>query len=461
MKFIKDLTIDYLFFLNNFNELKKMKIDSLEVSSIAISTSNPQYVHLNSEIIIQNFDKIEKFLIENDPKQKTTLDKYEKYYLNISYSYLMHLYKQNKLDFNDPILLKTPRFIFYLFKFNDKNKFNQETIKKLEDGLLRDIKYAYNYVFDVLKKPWKKLEENPEYFNHSDIDLKLQYISKIVIDNIDLKNSNKHYVYAIFDYLTNNPTYKKDLDLFLSSNNLLEYSLRNIFSSHYFKQLDEYILKNHPKSYGLFYYLLDISFLNKKIEEYNLEEVMNRVYEVPEALISVINRFQNNKNFINDILKNSDIINKNILNDVESLVWFLNFIIIKKNDYFMNFMKNHPQIIDLIIKKLDDDLILSSFMYCFIYYESRDLKDEDFLSDKKIERIRELFEKKYPYFLQKISQYSKSSLYYAISARKQFIEGEKAIFEVPFHKQQYLEMLKRLGPQEVKNYDHYDFSEIK
>lgn len=460
MKMIKNLSIEYSLFLNNFKELKKIEIKNLTVYPIVTTSSDPEFVHLNSQQISQNEEKIKKFLLENNLNDPINFDEYKFIYNNIQYSYLMYLYKENKLKLNDPILLNSNRFMYYLITQRD-DEISEKDIKNFEKIFLKDEQFSYRYAINVLRKPWKELEESDFYFNKDKTDIKFQYLVRCVIPNINLKNTNKHYVYVIFDYLINNPIYKHDLDSLLSSKNLIEMTLKDFFQFHYLKQLDEYMLKNHPKNYGIFYYFLYNSYFNQKLETYNLNEVMKKVREVPAALVSVFQRFQNNKQLLNEFLEDSETINKNMLKDLKTLASFLNFVFIKKQKYFFNFMDNNSNIIKDIFKAIEDEAVLSEFMIAIFKYYSQDIEEDDFLSDAKKERFKEIFQKRFPETIKKISQYSKSAINYAINIREQFIEGEEAIFKVPIFKEEYLRMLKKLGPTKVKNYDHYDFSIIK
>jgi hypothetical protein len=460
MKLISELKINYILFIDNFNQLKKIKINILSISPFIGRTSDYYQTHLDSNEVFKNQEKIKKFLSNNTIDDADNIPDYKFFYINIQYSYLMYLYKEKKLDFNDDILLRSNRFMFFLIT-KHSNEVNSEKIKDFEKGFLKNEEYSYKYATEILRKPWKELEESNFYFNPKSVDLKLEYLKKCVIGNINLKGTNKHYIYITLDYLMNNPTYKKDLDLLLASKNLLEWTLKDLFQFHYLKELDEYILKNHPKNYGLFYYFLYNSYFNQKLETYNLNEVMKRVCEVPAALFSVFQRFQNDKKLINEFLENSEVINKNMLKDLKTLVLFLNFISIKKQKYFFDFMDNNLNIIDDIFKVIDDDSTLSEFMRGVGAYYSQDIKDDDIFSDAKSKRFKEVFEQKFPQVIKKISQYSKSALSYVINTREQFIEGEEAIFKEPLFKQEYLKMLKKLGPKKIKNYNSYDFSEIK
>ena len=467
MKLIKQLKVDYDFFIINFNELKKIKINNLTVLPFITKLSQPDETHLTSTQVVENIEKIKEFLSYNNPDDENEISSYEFIYDSIQYSYLMYLYKEKKLNFNDPILLKSGRFILFLLMyrlmyFRKEKEFDLETKKILENNLAKHAEYAYLYAIRFLKKPWKELEQSKNYYDIKLSSIKLEYLTDCIVNNIDFKNTDGESSRVIFDYLINNPIYKKDLDILLSSKNLIEWTLKGLFSFNYFRKLDEYIFNNFEYIYvNHFYSYMYFNSLNQKIEKFDLKEVRKRIYETPTMLILFIDEFQRDKDIMNEIYNNSEIINKNMLKDLKSLAVFLNFIAIKKQKYFFDFMDNNLNIIDDIFEAIKDDSVLSNFTSAVAYYYLQDIKDEFLFSDIRRKRFKELFETKFPQVIKKISQYSNSALSYAISTGEQFIEGEKEIFKEPFLKKQYLEMLKKLGPKEIKNYDSYDFSEIK
>jgi hypothetical protein len=442
MKLIKQLKVDYDFFIINFNELKKIKINNLTVLPFITKLSQPNETHLTSTQVVENIEKIKEFLSYNNPDDENEISSYEFIYDSIQYSYLMYLYKEKKLNFNDPILLKSGRFILFLLMyrlmyFRKEKEFDLETKKILENNLAKHAEYAYLYAIRFLKKPWKELEQSKNYYDIKLSSLKLEYLTDCIVNN-------------------------KDLDILLSSKNLIELTLKGLFSFNYFRKLDEYIFNNFEYIYvNHFYSYMYFNSLNQKIEKFDLKEVRKRIYETPTMLILFIDKFQRDKDIMNEIYNNSEIINKNMLKDLKSLAVFLNFIAIKKQKYFFDFMDNNLNIIDDIFEAIKDDSVLSNFTSAVASYYLQDIKDEFLFSDIRRKRFKELFETKFPQVIKKISQYSNSALSYAISTGEQFIEGEKEIFKEPFLKKQYLEMLKKLGPKQIKNYDSYDFSEIK
>ena len=414
----------YLFLILNYH-------NEFDIIYLVISIEQNKIINLKhlfkSKEKIENFNVIKKynfiFICYSSNKN---------FYYRIYSENLMFL-KENKIDFNNEIILK----IFYTMNF--------VYIIKIQNKItLIDLNYEINKFDSFL---FNEKKNSIELSNL--IDLKISKFKNILYlydqesKNIYLSEFSKNKDKIILKLFKTHHIFLKDIFFSVQKNKLLTYKLDDFNFNYYF------INNSDPNFYSNVKYL-PFNYYNN---DYNSIKINNSYSYILIQYINYINNFGNfnlKTNFLNDPnLLNSPqffCLNSNIVIDNEILSKFQN----KKEDLIINIKILCQYLIVLYNSnnKIDENII-SFFKEIIFNYEN--IKNEnkifilyEFLELNKIKKIK--FIKDSKSFIFQINNNDKLNII------------EKLIFMVLFYDKEYfLDFIKLLSEYEYKYFQSEEY----
>ena len=401
MKYIFNLNCSLKQFVSL--DLKNIKIDNFLVIELY------QKNNLEKNEIKDNFKNIEEF-IKKDPDDFSKINNYHRYYYRVSYNYLNYKFNNDLIDpvKDKKIILMSPYFCYFIIeqrslKNNKISIFKDFTKQELSKVILKDINVALKYAVNFADpEPLKELEELPEFsfydsMNIELFELQVAYLKRNIYGYYNYKISDKE---EVFERFIESPNRRKLFNDILNNGFLRDKRFR-ILPDSQSHNLMKYIIKNHSKSFGSFaeYYLY---LTNRK--DVDIEKIDDIIFYDKEAIKKW---FMISKSPFksNSYLKNRERIENLFIKDLSSLNDFMITLLTKafSNDKKYDFLdRRFSDIIEEILKIKDEEK-LYNFLHDF-YGSIGSYLDEKF----NFRNFRDREMKKYPKFIEHISQFEKT-----------------------------------------------------
>ena len=454
--------------------LKKIKID--EISITEIHSVLPDKF---KKIINENVDDYKKYIKETDPDDYQNINGYDKIYDFIVEKFLDEKYLTKSeaqksfltdddfkveeeiyyLKYLDPLFFKSSKYAFLFLerkKYFIQDKLDHNIVKKLEKVILTNLDLSDEYAKKILKSRWEELElrifqkgESKDFRNYFNNVLKKFF----EYDKNPPKKFDEIYKQSeIFRDFINHPIMISDLlslfnfwnptidkILIKSAESYLDYFLNLRYSNFNNPEFMKKNIMQDPKKIAIYYSetargVSASDELPSDIEE--RQKIFDALSQYPEQLLKFVkSKYENDEDIFKDF--------PNFVLDVSKIN--------KRADYMVyNFLER--TVLERIRKITD------------IFYWNQN-KVDDYINNyqQQFKQVREYMYKTYKPFIEKISDnYLYASKYSNITLYPFPIkEGEQRILDNFLERGSYLSLIKKLGPQKVKNYNDYDLSGIE
>lgn len=401
MKYIKILRI-------NLKDFISIDFKKITIRSLVIKQND-----FNDDYINQYLNEIDYFLNNSKKNDYPDVNNFSKEYDYLLIVYLEYLTKHGIINTkkHQKLIFSSPRFCYDVIENRNGNIDQKQNVinlkdisdEKLEDVILNDPYYAFQYATNfIYNKPFKKLEESDtfNYFDKSNpsfISMQIQYLKRNVIYYYQQKLDD---LSKVFIEVIKNPKYKKMLDNILTSS-ISGGNKFNIFDSKYLKEFMIYIIENHINLFREYYDYL-------KHQKINLNEVDDLIFNYIDAIIQWFMYVDSPFNTIS-FLKNRDRIEKMFIQNIEELKDYLALFRIKNSNINNFFDRRLDDIIKKLVKINDEERLHSILVFLYPYLSSYFIYSTNKTNFRVYidERMRA-----YPEFIKHISKYPSLAFQY-------------------------------------------------
>lgn len=406
----------YIFNLNcSLKQFISLDLTNIEIDNFLVIELY-QKNNLEKNEIKDNFKNIEEF-IKKDPDDFSKINNYHRYYYIVSYGYLNYKFNNDLIDplEDKKIILMSPYFCYFIIEQGslENNKvsiFKDFTKQELSKVILKDINVALKYAVKFSDpEPLKELEELPEFSFYDSMNLELfelqvAYLKRNVYEYYNYKISDKK---EVFERFIESPNRRKLFNDILK-NGFLRDKRFQILPDSQSHNLMKHIIKNLFDSFSEYY-----RYLTNR-QDVDIEKIDDIIFDDKEAIKKW---FMISKSPFksNSYLKNRERIENLFIKDLSSLNDFMITLLTKafSNDKKHEFLDRRFYDIIEEILKIKDETKLYNFLHDF-YGSIGSYLDEKF--NFKNFRDREM--KKYPKFIEHISQFEKTLNQYNNFIRK-------------------------------------------